>query len=94
MKLIDYLAKRQRHKELRQQLKEVKDDIGINAQVYSESSDKGIKESCVRTSTKLREKQLSLEKELREVFKDQTDHPKNGRRDGPDWNDGRGGPDD
>lgn len=90
MKLIDYLAKRQQHKELRQQLKEIKDDIGINAQVYSQSPEKGIKESCIRSSIKLREKQLSLEKELREIFKD---HPK---KEDVTWNtnEGRGGPDD
>ena len=90
MKLIDYLAKRQQHKKLRQQLKEVKDDIGINAQVYSQSPEKGIKESRIRASIKLREKQLSLEKELREIFKDQIDLLKkeiflgNERRGGPD----------
>ncbi len=84
MKLIDYLAKRQQHKELRQQLKEVKDDRGINAQVYSESLKKETKESCVKVSIKLKEKQLSLEKELREVFKDQISHPENDRRGGPD----------
>jgi ribosomal protein L9 len=86
MKLIDYLAKRQRHKELRQQLKDVKYDIGLNCQVYSEASNKKMKESCIRESIKLKKQQLSLEEELREVFKDQIG--------GPDLNSGRGGPDD
>ena len=94
MKLIDYLAKRQHHKELRLQLKEIKEDISINAQVYSQSPDKGIKESCIRASIKLREKQLSLEKELREVFKDLVNEFEKDIHDGPDLNSGRGGPDD
>ncbi len=85
MKLIDYLAKRQRHKELRLQLKETRDDIDINAQVHTESLDKKIKQSCIKIHVELKEKRRSLEKELREIFKDQS---------GPDQNTGRGGPDD
>ncbi len=85
MKLIDYLARRQRHKELRLQLKETRNDIDMNAQVYGESLDKGVKRACIKIYDRLQEKRLSLEKELREIFKDQS---------GPDQNTGRGGPDD
>ncbi len=91
MKLIDYLAKRQRHKELRLQLKETRDDIDMNSQVYVESLDKKIKQSCIKIYNGLKEKKLSLEKELREIFKDQIDPPVIS---GPDQNTGRGGPDD
>jgi hypothetical protein len=91
MKLINYLAKRQEHKELRLQLKEVKDDIDINVQVYSQSLEKEIRQSCIKSHTELKEKRLSLEKELREIFKNQIDPPV---KSGPDLNSGRGGPDD
>ncbi len=91
MKLINYLAKRQHHKELRLQLKEVKDEMDISAQVYVQALDKGVKRSCIRKYDELKEKRRSLEKELREVFKEQLDPPV---KSGPDWNTGRGGPDD
>ena len=70
MKLVDYLAKRMRYKELLRQLKEVKYSYEINSLVYDDLWNDKLKQSCVKKSTKLMKKIVMLEQELRELFKE------------------------
>ena len=73
MKLVDYLAKSKRYKELRRQLKEAKNDLKLNVEVfgiYGNSWDNAMKQTCIERSIELNKNIKFLEQELREIFKE------------------------
>lgn len=73
MKLVDYLARRKRYKELRRQLRVAKDELSTTLTtygVYGGTWDMTTIQIAIERMTKQEKEIEDLKKELREIFKE------------------------
>jgi hypothetical protein len=73
MRLVDYLAKRKRYKELRRQLRKAESDRKITAETYDlfeKGWDEKTKKAAIEKWQKTTKQINFLEQELRDIFKE------------------------